>query len=265
VDRLDCYQLWAVHVPELFDKALEPGGWMEGVQKAREEGLFRHLGVTGHADSAEIKRWVDSGYFEMITVPFNLLDASRLEGIAYALSKGVAVIAMNPLAGGLLGSTSDAVRTTLGDLGVESAVDVAMRYVASVGASALGGMTSAAEVEANVAALRPALWSAAQAEEVRARFEALLGSAEYVCTGCGYCLPCTENLGIPGILRLRNYHVVLQLEKARQWFRDRYAWDERFKANRCSECGLCEGKCPNQLPVTDLLKEVMATLGEGLD
>ena len=88
VDKLDCYQLWAIHVPQLFDEAMKKGGWMEGVQKARTEGLFRHLGITGHADSKEIIRWVDSGLFEMITVPFHMMDLSRLEGIRYAQLQG---------------------------------------------------------------------------------------------------------------------------------------------------------------------------------
>ncbi len=265
VDRFDCYQLWAVHVPPLFDEALKPGGWLEGVLKAKDEGLFTHLGVTGHADSAEIKRWVDSGWVEMITVPFHLMDISRLEGIRYARDHGVAVVAMNPLAGGFLGSASEGLAREMADAGVSSAADLALRYVASIeGVSALSGMTSAAEAEANCATLSQPLFGEEQAEALRLRFESLIQNAEYVCTGCRYCLPCSEELDIPGILRLRNYHVVLQLESAQREFRHRYRHDEKFRADKCTECGLCEGRCPNQLPVASLMKEVMATLAEAV-
>lgn len=266
LDRLDCYQLWAIHTAEQFDEAMKPGGWLEGVQKAREEGVFTHLGITGHAPTGEIKRWVDSGLFEMITVPFHIMDTSRLEGIRYALDRGLAVIAMNPLAGGLLGSASDSLARELPDAGVTSARDLALRYVASVGTiSALSGMTSVEDVEQNVETLSRPLWSSDEAESVRARFEALLGSAEYVCTGCRYCEPCEQGLDIAGILQLRNYHVVLNLDTAKRSFQNRYKhWGERYKADECIECGICEGRCPNGIPVSMLMKEVMETLGEGL-
>lgn len=260
VDRFDCYQLWAVHNPELFDVALRPGGWLEGVQRAREEGLFTHLGITGHADSAEIKRWVDSGLFELITVPFHLLGAHRLEGIQYALDHGIAVIAMNPLAGGMLGGESNSLAREFAQFEVISAADLALRYVASMGCSALSGMTSGDEARENATILGRALWTPDLAERIRARFETMISNAEYVCSGCGYCLPCAEELDIPGVLRLRNYHVVLHLEAAKREFQQRVARDHRFKVENCQECGLCESRCPNQLPVINLLKEARESL-----
>jgi len=260
VDRVDCYQLWAVHAPHLFDLALQPGGWLEGVERARAEGLFTHLGITGHAGSAEIRRWVDSGLFELITVPFHLLDVSRLDGILYALEHGVAVLAMNPLAGGMLASESATLAAECAAAGVTSALDLALRYIASLGVSALSGMTSAAEAQANVELLNRPLWPADQATALRRRFESLIRDAEYVCTGCGYCLPCASKLDIPGILRLRNYHVILQLATARREFQRRAAGDPAFRVEDCEDCGLCASRCPNQLPVTQLLHEARELL-----
>ena len=162
-------------------------------------------------------------------------------------------------------SASEGLAREMADAGVSSAADLALRYVASIeGVSALSGMTSAAEAEANCATLSQPLFGEEQAEALRLRFESLIQNAEYVCTGCRYCLPCSEELDIPGILRLRNYHVVLQLESAQREFRHRYRHDEKFRADKCTECGLCEGRCPNQLPVASLMKEVMATLAEAV-
>lgn len=266
VERLDCYQLWAVHAPNLFDEALKPGGWMEGVLKAKEEGLFTHLGITGHGDNAEVLRWIDSGYFEMVTIPFNILDTSRLEAIHHAYAKGIAVIGMNPLVGGMLGNPSEALASQMTDLDISSAADLALRYSVSVpGVSALSGMTSVQEVEANVASVSKTPWTEVQNAEVKRRVDALLGSADHVCTACGYCMPCPQGLNIPEILKLRNYHGVLKLESASQSFAERYQyWGDSHKADKCVACASCEQKCPNSLPVSQLMTDVMETMGAAL-
>lgn len=263
VDRFDCYQMWAVHVPLVFDEGMKPGGWMEGVLKAKEEGLFKHLGITGHADATEIKRWIDTELFEMITIPFQMLDTSRLEAVRYAREKGVAVIAMNPLAGGLLAGESQMVVDELRAYEVSSTADMALRFGSSFpGVSVLAGMTSAQEAAENVASLSKPSWDEKTAEEVKQRFNGLLGKAKHICTACNYCAPCPQGLLIPEILKLRNYHLVLKLESAKTGFRDRYKWwGDSHKADRCTACGSCESKCPNSLPVSQLMKEVMELFG----
>lgn len=47
-DKLDLYQLHAVTTFEELDAAMGPGGAIETLQEARERGLTRWLGITGH-------------------------------------------------------------------------------------------------------------------------------------------------------------------------------------------------------------------------
>jgi predicted aldo/keto reductase-like oxidoreductase len=47
-DRHDLYQLHAVCTPEDLAACFAPGGAMEAILEAREEGLVTHVGITGH-------------------------------------------------------------------------------------------------------------------------------------------------------------------------------------------------------------------------
>jgi uncharacterized protein len=258
VDTLDCYQLWSVHNPLIYDEALKPGGWLEGALKAKEEGLFNYLGITGHADNKEMKRWIDSGYFEMITLPFNIMDNSRMEIINYAREKNIAVIIMNPLAGGLLGGTSDKIVKEMSDLEASSVSEIALRYCASMdGVSALSGMTSVKQVRENIKSINNSKWTSEQAEKIRIRFTDLLGKAEHICTTCKYCMPCPNELDIPEILKLRNLHLIYGLTNVEDVFKERHTWwGNKYKVENCTACGTCESKCPNSLPISRLMNEV---------
>ena len=82
--------------------------------------------------------------------------------------------------------------------------------------------------------------------------------ADLYCTGCEYCLPCPQEIDIPKIFEAMNYHRVWALtEHARSIYR-------RLDANAeaCVECGECEEKCPQDIPIIERLKESHAALGE---
>jgi aryl-alcohol dehydrogenase-like predicted oxidoreductase len=51
-DHVDLYQLHAVTDMDTLDEALAPGGALEAFLEAREEGLLRYIGITGHGHQA---------------------------------------------------------------------------------------------------------------------------------------------------------------------------------------------------------------------
>lgn len=257
VDRFDMYQLWSIHSPRTFEEAFKKGGWLEGVMKAKEEGLFGHLGITGHSGADDIKRWVDTGLFESVTVPFNLMDNSRLEGLLYAMEKNVATIAMNPLAGGLLGGPSGELAEKMSDMGIKSAADLAIRYINAYGISALAGVSVLGEAEDDIAIMEHDLLTPGKAETLRARFFGMIDESEFSCTSCGYCMPCPAGLKIPDIFRLRNHAKVLGLASAKQELEWKAKNDDAFNAKKCTTCGKCEKKCPNGLRITDMMAGIL--------
>jgi aryl-alcohol dehydrogenase-like predicted oxidoreductase len=69
-DYIDIYQLHHLNTEEERNRALGADGALEAVQKAREEGLIRFIGVTGH-DWEQIQRAVATGFFDTVLCWYN--------------------------------------------------------------------------------------------------------------------------------------------------------------------------------------------------
>ena len=253
VDSFDVYQLWTVDNMTVYKSAFKKGGWMEGVMRAKEEGLFKHMGMTTHSGSDFIKTMVDEGIFETVTAPFHIMDNSRLDGLLYAISKNVAAIAMNPLAGGMLAEADRQTAAKLSDGDISSSVDLALRYITSYGISALPGMSNLEQAKINIAAMQKPALTTERAETLRARFLQMIDAAQFKCTSCGYCMPCPEAINVPEIFRLWNRVKVLGISEASETLRQAAEKDGEYKAANCTKCGECEKKCPNRLEIIKML------------
>jgi len=69
-DYVDVYQIHHLNTQEERDRALGPGGALEAVQQAREEGLVRFIGVTGH-DWVQVQKAVATGLFDTVLCWYN--------------------------------------------------------------------------------------------------------------------------------------------------------------------------------------------------
>jgi aryl-alcohol dehydrogenase-like predicted oxidoreductase len=71
-DRLDLYQLHAVSKPADLDQCTAPGGALGALRRARDEGLARWLGITGHTHDAPRTHLEALRRFDFDTVMFPL-------------------------------------------------------------------------------------------------------------------------------------------------------------------------------------------------
>ena len=78
VDHLDLWQLHNLSDPIEWDRALSPGGAIEAAIEAREQGLVRFIGVTGHGAqiAATHRRSLARFDFDSVLLPFNYLTYS---------------------------------------------------------------------------------------------------------------------------------------------------------------------------------------------
>ena len=233
---LDLYQLHNVASAQEMDRVLGPGGALEALEEAKRRGLIRYIGLTGHKPEI-LETGVTSGRFHTLQIPFNPLEQQALPLLKKARALGLGTIAMKPLAGGAL-----------------TAATAALDHIINCGwvDVAIPGMQSLAEVRQNS---RVPEMKVSQADKKELE-ELIAGLGANFCRRCEYCQPCPHGLKIPAIFLFEGYYTRYNLK---EWALDRYGALE-IKASDCTQCGICESRCPYELPIRQMLKQTAATL-----
>ena len=233
---------------------------IEEAEKAKAKGLIRHLSFSFHDKPAAMKTIIDTGAFSSVLCQYNLLDRSNEEMIAYAQEERAGRGGDGP--GGRRASRvpSPVIQRLLGRKAASSA-DIALRFVLSNPNvdCALSGMSALEQVDENVAvASNKNPLTKREHERVNKSMDELKELANLYCTGCAYCMPCPQDVNIPACFEALNYYRVYKLlDVARGKYNSiGKSWIKGKKADACIECGVCETKCPQKIPIRKQLKEV---------
>jgi predicted aldo/keto reductase-like oxidoreductase len=266
---IDFYHMWGIGLSSFKEKIDVKDGPIEAAMKAKEQGLIKHLAFSYHDKPENMKEIIDSGYFESVLLQYNLLDRSNEENIDYAYKKGLGIISMGPVAGGRLGKPTDVIQEVLGDNVPVSTAEMALRFVFANPKvhMALSGMENLDMVleNAEVASRTGTPLTSEELAKVHKMLEENKKLMDLYCTGCNYCMPCPANINIPRVFQYMNYHKVYKLtdyakkvfaQISNEPFGPKYA-----KVSECTECGVCEEKCPQKLEVIKQLKETEKALG----
>ena len=200
----------------------------------------------------------------MVQIQYNYMDTgiqATTDGLAYAYNKGIAVVIMEPVKGGMLANPPVEVLDIMKSAGYDhTPVDWALQFLWNRPevSMVLSGMGSQQMVDENCASAdRSGITSlSAEEEEVITRIADVYRSKILVpCTACEYCMPCPEGVLIHRILYFQRLYKLWPPERFFSW---RYVLDGAASGNKCIECGLCETKCPYNLPIRELIKENMS-------
>lgn len=106
-DVLDLWMLHEVVWEDDPDWIFAPGGSIESLAKAKEQGKVRYIGFTGHKHPDIFKRMLSHGFpFDACLMPLNVLDAHyasfEREIIPICQEQGIAVLGMKSFADGHL-------------------------------------------------------------------------------------------------------------------------------------------------------------------
>ena len=236
--RTDYIDLYQVHNPNMaqFDEVLAPGGALEALLEAKEQGKIGHIGVTAHSQEV-FERALSFDWVETIMFPYNLVETQGEELMRRCTEQNVGFIDMKPLAGGALEDATLALRFICHNPDVTVVIP---------------GMAEEKEIAQNLAAventtpLGEAEW--AKIQEIRNT----LGTE--FCRRCNYCAPCTVGINIPNVFIMDGYYSRYGLQ---EWAKVRYDSMEK-RASDCVECGICETRCPYNLPIREMLKKAAA-------
>ncbi len=241
-DYIDIYQFHNLKVTDLETVFSENGAY-RALKEAKGNKQIGFIGATFHNIDA-LSKIVDeySDIIDAVMFPYNIVEVHGEEVLLKAKEKGIATIAMKPLAGGNLDD-----------------YDLALRFVANskVIDVQIPGMGNCEEVDKNAKVWLNLAPLTKEEEEKVLKIRKELG--DEFCRRCGYCLPCTVGIDIPSNFLFRNY--LIKYEGLEGWSRARYQ-SLKVTAKDCIECGSCEGRCPYNLPIIKMLKEVTTAFGE---
>ncbi len=253
---------------ETFEEKVLKFDLLEKAKQAKKEGKIKHLGFSSHDKNENVIELLDTNEFESILLQRNILDENYTEAINHAGKKGIGVVIMGPVAGGRLALEPPKELVDCLSPGKETFTDLAFKFVWSnpnVSVS-LSGMNTEEMVAENLA-----LASAKDislTEDEKARVEKIGQTyrklSDLICTQCGYCMPCEQEVNITQILKQLIHWQVYGWDKAKEY----YGWignspiSPGKNATACIECYECEDKCPQGIPIVESLKKAHQILGE---
>ena len=279
-DHIDYYLMHNLMSFAAWER-LKQLGVEDFLEKAKAAGKIRRVAFSSHGRRDEFIRITDDYPWDMAQIQFNYLDEHNqagVEGLRHAAAKGLGVVVMEPLRGGYLvnklpaevheifrkqGTKSDATVRSPATT-VRSPAEWAFRWVWDHPevTTVLSGMNDDAQIDENIATADNAVPNAftaaehAMFDEIR---EAINRKIKVPCTGCAYCMPCPAGVDIPGMFEIYNdkfIHNGLNRESSYIIRTSGFDGGKKTYASLCRDCGVCEKKCPQSLPIRSHLKDV---------
>ena len=231
-DYIDLYQIHNVSLGE------DISGALMALEEAKKEDKIRHIGVTSHSVKC-LDMLINNPIFETIQYPYNIVENQAEELFEKANKMNIGIIVMKPLAGGAIDDAKLAIKYILNNDNVSVVIP---------------GMESIKQIQENNSVKKGAY----TLEELN-KIDLIKNELNNdFCRRCGYCMPCPKGINIPFSFLVEGYFSRYNLK---EWAVSRYQ-SMKVKPSACIECGICETKCPYNLPIRRKLKEVVKVLEE---
>jgi predicted aldo/keto reductase-like oxidoreductase len=254
VDVIDFYNCWCLMTLTGWEQR-KCGGAVNAILKAKEEGLIRHAAFSTHMPGPDIRKVIEEGYFEGVTLGYSAINfAYREEGVNAAAEHDMGIVVMNPLGGGTIVSNAenfDFIKVRPEQTMLEAALHFLLANdkitVFLVGFRNENDVDSAVEA---VESYRP--YVPEEIHNIRSRVQ---GDFNNLCTSCMYCNVCPEEIRVWMFMEAYNHLMLKDGESVTN--RLKYHWGAKIEElEKCTECRKCERACTQHLPILERFEEL---------
>ncbi len=268
---VDYFDFYLIHnVCEMnIDAYLDPRhGILDYLLRQKENGRIRHLGFSAHGDLPVMERFLAAygAHMEFCQIQLNYIDWAFQNAKAKVelLDRcHLPIWVMEPLRGGQLARLPEEDAGRLRTLRPQEKVPAwAFRFLQSIPnvVVVLSGMSDLAQTADNIATFsdeRPL--DAGEMEVLLEIAKGMTGKTALPCTACRYCVShCPQGLDIPALLALYNEHrftgggFIAPMALS--------ALPDGKKPSACVGCRGCEAVCPQQLKISEAMRDFAAAL-----
>ncbi|MBI4383342.1 MAG: aldo/keto reductase [Nitrospinae bacterium] len=259
LDHVDFYGWHGINNEERFQAAVAKGGPVETLLRLKEEGLVRHVGFSTHGPLDLILKAIGTGLFSFVNLHYYYFFQRNWPAIQLAGEKDLGIFIISPNEkGGMLWDPSEKVKRLCAPL---TPIQFNGRFcLGHPRITTLSmGMHAPEHFEQNLKILNGGPYPHEKDKPIKTRMDAPLNLVPGLCTLCGECLPCPEDINIPEILRFRNLLLAYDMDGFGKYrynmLEGKGHWFPGHFASHCTECGECLPRCPENLNIPRLLME----------
>ena len=238
------------------------------INENKKNGRIGQIGFSFHGSAGEFIKILDAYPWEFSQIQYNYSDENYQAGVK-GLKKAaetMPVIIMEPLLGGKLANNlpkeaQDIFRKTSNGALSPAAWGLRWLWNQDEVTVVLSGMNDPAQVAENCALTDTCTAGSLTDEELavyREVKEVFNRSNKIPCTGCGYCMPCPNEVNIPGCFSAYNTSYIMGWFTGVQQYMTSIGLVslKSYSPANCTGCGKCETHCPQKIAIIQSLKTV---------
>ncbi len=237
--------------------------------KQKELGRIKHLGFSTHGSLEVMKRFLDAygKDIEFCQIQLNYLDwtlQSAKEKVELLKEYNVPVWVMEPVRGGRLANIEEKYAEMMNNARPdEKAVAWSFRFLQTIPevTMVLSGMSNMEQIKENIATFsenKPL--NDNEMKLILDIADDMLGKKTLACTACRYCTTyCPQELDIPWLIELYNEQAfsgegfIVPMAISSQ--------PDEKKPSACIGCQACEGVCPQQIKISEMMADFASKIG----